>query len=73
MKSQVYFVDLRATYQESFVKKLDKLLAAAGLSGAVKERELVAVKLHFGERGNTAFVRPVFVRRVVSARADNPA
>ena len=25
----------------------------------------VAIKLHFGERGNTAFIRPVLVRRVV--------
>jgi uncharacterized Fe-S center protein len=27
--------------------------------------DLVAVKLHFGEKGNHTFIRPVFVRRVV--------
>lgn len=37
----------------------------AGLSEIIKERELVAVKLHFGELGNTAFIRPVFIRRIV--------
>jgi hypothetical protein len=26
---------------------------------------LVAIKLHFGERGNTAFIRPVFIRQIV--------
>ena len=30
-----------------------------------KKRPLVAVKLHFGEKGNTAFIRPVYVRQVV--------
>ena len=30
-----------------------------------KKRPLVAVKLHFGEKGNAAFIRPVYVRQVV--------
>jgi len=65
MKSKVYFIDLRATMKENLVAKLGRLIETAGLSEAVKERDLVAVKLHFGEMGNTAFIRPVFLRKIV--------
>jgi len=66
MKSKVYFIDLRAKYTESFAKKLEKLVKKAGILRTFKKRDLVAVKLHFGEMGNTAFIRPVFVRQIVS-------
>jgi len=36
-----------------------------GLSTIIAERDLTAVKLHFGEKGNTAFIRPVFLRKIV--------
>lgn len=65
MKSAVYFIDLRATAGKSFVDKLGRLVETAGLSDTIKKRDLVAVKLHFGERGNTAFIRPVFIRKIV--------
>ncbi|MBL7180636.1 MAG: DUF362 domain-containing protein [Pseudomonadota bacterium] len=65
MKSNVYFIDLRATPKESLVAKLVRLMNTAGLSETIKKRDLVAVKLHFGERGNTAFIRPVFLRKIV--------
>ena len=67
MKSTVYFIDLRATPKESLVEKIGRLIKTAGLSNTVKERDLVAVKLHFGEMGNTAFIRPVFIRKIVEA------
>ncbi len=35
------------------------------LKGKVREKDLVAIKLHFGEQGNTAYVRPIFLRSVV--------
>ena len=65
MKSNVYFMDLRSSYTNNLLKKLSRLLEAAELGERIKERNLVAVKLHFGERGNTAFVRPVFIRRII--------
>ena len=65
MTSNVYFMDLRATYKDNLLIKLGRLMESAGLSRVVKERDLVAVKLHFGELGNTAFVRPVFIREIV--------
>jgi len=66
-KSKVFFIDFRATYKENLMRKIDRLLDAAGLSQAVKARDLVAIKLHFGELGNSAFIRPVFIRNIVAS------
>jgi uncharacterized Fe-S center protein len=43
-----------------------RLLDRAGLPAAIAEGDLVAIKMHFGEEGNTGFVQPVFVREVVA-------
>jgi uncharacterized Fe-S center protein len=67
MKSNVYFIDLRASAKENLVNKLARLLDTTGLAETIKQRELVAVKLHFGEKGNTAFIRPVFIRKIVES------
>ncbi|MDO8914477.1 MAG: DUF362 domain-containing protein [Coriobacteriia bacterium] len=48
------------------VARAGQLLERAGLRDAVAEGDLVAVKLHFGEQGNTGFVHPVFLREVVA-------
>lgn len=64
-KSTVYFIDLKATPKENLIAKLAKLMDAAGLQETFHKRDLVAVKLHFGELGNTAFIRPVFLRKIV--------
>jgi uncharacterized Fe-S center protein len=65
MKSSVFFSDLRAESGRTPLDKLDVLLDQADLKAKVDENDLVAVKLHFGEKGNTAYVRPIFLRRVV--------
>lgn len=65
MKSTVYFMDLRAKPKENLMAKLGRLMDAAGVSETFKKRDLVAVKLHFGELGNAAFIRPVYLRKVV--------
>ena len=65
MTSNVYFMNLRATYKENRFKKLGKLLESANLSDTIDKRDLVAVKLHFGEMGNTAFIRPIYLREIV--------
>ncbi len=65
MKSDVFFSDLKSESGKILLDKLDILLDRADLKGKIKEKDLVAIKLHFGEKGNTAFVRPIFLRRVV--------
>ncbi len=65
MASTVYLADLRAGHRENLFDKLERLLKDAGLERIVARGELVAVKIHFGERGGHAYVRPVFLRKVV--------
>ncbi len=65
MASTVYFTDLRTSPKVNLYAKLRQLLEEAGLSMVVEKRDLVAIKLHFGEMGNTAFIRPVFLRQIV--------
>lgn len=67
MSSTVYFIDLKATPRENLVGKLGRLMETAGMAETVSKRDLVAVKLHFGELGNTAYIRPVFFRKIVQA------
>lgn len=74
MPSQVFFMDMRASAKEPNVKRFQQLLAAVDLKSIIhrrKKRPLMAVKLHFGEKGNTAYIRPNFVRWVVDALWDN--
>jgi len=65
MKSTVYFTDLSAGPKENLISKLGRLIEIAGLNQIVHKRDLVAVKLHFGELGNTAYIRPVFFRKII--------
>ncbi len=56
---------MRTEKKQSLVSRAGLLLKRAGLSSAVEDGDLVAIKLHFGEEGNTGFVHPVFLREVV--------
>jgi uncharacterized Fe-S center protein len=61
----VWFAPVRSVKKESLVKRAGNLLRLAGIKDTVSDGDLVAVKLHFGEEGNTGFVHPVFLREVV--------
>ncbi|RYD06444.1 4Fe-4S ferredoxin [Desulforamulus aquiferis] len=65
MASKVYFADTRANVKQNLIDKLQKLYLMSGIKDIVAPKDLVAVKVHFGERGNTAYIRPQFVRRLV--------
>lgn len=63
--TDVWFADLRSSSQENLFEKLARLLKAAGLSKVVAPGDLTAIKLHFGEKGGHAYIRPVFIREIV--------
>ncbi len=65
MTADVFFMDLEATSRENLPDKLARLIKTAGLESILKENELTAIKLHFGEKGNTAYIRPVFIRKII--------
>ncbi|HWQ71476.1 MAG TPA: DUF362 domain-containing protein [Desulfitobacteriaceae bacterium] len=65
MVSEVFFTNLRTKQGQSLITKLEQLILQAGILNSIKVKDLVAIKLHFGERGNLAYVQPQYVRRVV--------
>ncbi len=70
MASTVHFADLRAGHRENLFTKLTRLLDAAGIEQAVRRGDLAAIKLHFGEKGGHAYIRPTFIRRIVERVKD---
>lgn len=67
MGKEVFFIDLRVKNEKGLLDKITRLLERAGIEKVVKKNGLTAVKIHFGERGNTAFIRPLLVRPVIDA------
>jgi uncharacterized protein len=63
--STVYFTNLRTTPNRSLLVKIEDLLNRTKVNTIIKKGDLVAIKLHFGERGNTAYLRPLFIRTIV--------
>ncbi len=57
-KSKVYFSDMRALPGTSLLKKLEKLVRKAGIENIDFAEKFCAIKIHFGEPGNLAFLRP---------------
>ena len=64
MASKVYFADLRADYHENLQQKLTRLMKTAGMGDIDFSEKYVAIKMHFGEPGNLAFLRPNWAKTV---------
>lgn len=66
MSSKVFFTNFRSRSKaENKVSMLDKIFETVGFASFIQESHLTAVKLHFGEEGNDAFIKPVLVRPIV--------
>lgn len=63
--SKVYFADFRTTLTENLQQKLWRLLDKAGMGTIDFDKKYAAIKMHFGEPGNLAFLRPNWARTVV--------
>jgi uncharacterized Fe-S center protein len=65
MKSKVYFVAVTDSDTiRNINDKLKKLLEASNVLDFIREDYKIAVKVHFGEKGNVNFVRPEHMRVV---------
>ena len=63
-KSKVYFTDFRTRLDYSITKKLQKLIRKAGIADIDMDGKFVAIKMHFGELGNLAYLRPNYAKAV---------
>ncbi|MEQ8203562.1 MAG: DUF362 domain-containing protein, partial [Smithellaceae bacterium] len=66
MASKVYFTDLRTRPDSNLQQKLRKLLKQSGLEKIKFKSKFTALKIHFGEPGNLAYIRPNYAATVVS-------
>lgn len=63
-KSKVYFTDFRTRLDVPLTKKLQKLIRMAGIGDINMNGKFVAIKMHFGELGNLAYLRPNYAKAV---------
>lgn len=63
--SKVYFTSLRTRLGEGLPKKLQRLIKKAGIGDIDFTDKYAAVKIHFGEPGNLAYLRPNYAKAVV--------
>ncbi|MCL2529068.1 MAG: DUF362 domain-containing protein [Coriobacteriia bacterium] len=63
--SLVYKTSLRLEAGETHAGKLSKLVEAAGMKTIDFERKFTAIKMHFGEAGNLAYLRPNYAKVLV--------
>ena len=66
-KSKVYFTSFKTSFTENIPAKLKRLILTAGIGDIDFTDKYAAVKIHFGELGNLAFLRPNYAKTVVSA------
>ncbi|RKJ41025.1 DUF362 domain-containing protein [bacterium 1XD42-8] len=64
-KSKVYFTNLRTDFNSNLPQKLKKLIKAASIGNINFKNKYTAIKMHFGEPGNLAFLRPNYAAAVV--------
>ncbi len=64
-KSKVYFTDLSTRPGRNLLDKLENLVRKAGILTIDFNKKFIAIKIHFGEPGNLAYIRPNYVTRIV--------
>jgi len=73
MSADVFFMDLTATSRENLPQKLARLVKKAGIKKILAKDDLAAVKIHFGEQGNTSFIRPIYIRQLIQTIRETKA
>lgn len=63
-KAKVYFTDFRVPVGRNIMQKLRALCLAAGIKKIDMDGKFVAIKMHFGELGNMAYLRPQYAKVV---------
>ena len=65
MSSKVYFTNLRTTPSSNLLDKMERVVRRAGIADIDFKGQFVAIKIHFGEPGNLAYIRPNYAARMV--------
>jgi len=66
MPSKVYFLPASASENhESLAEKTKRIFIALGLEEAIEKDSFVGIKIHFGEKGNTGFIKPPWLKHLI--------
>lgn len=66
MNSQVYFIPASRRDEARMIsKKIEKVYLSFGLDEKIDKDDFVALKLHFGEKDNTGYIKPVWLENLV--------
>jgi uncharacterized Fe-S center protein len=63
--AKVYFTTFKTSFTENIPTKLRRLILTAGIQEIEFANKYAAIKIHFGELGNLAFLRPNYAKVVV--------
>lgn len=65
-KSKVFFTNLHTTPSSNLLDKMERLIKRAGIETIDFKDQFVAIKIHFGEPGNLAYLRPNYAARLAN-------
>ncbi|MCD7991228.1 MAG: DUF362 domain-containing protein [Clostridia bacterium] len=63
--SNVYYTNMRTTLSENLLQKLERLVKNAGMMDIDFNNKYTAIKIHFGEPGNLAYLRANYSKVLV--------
>jgi len=67
MLSKVYFIPARREDGDGVLaEKAEKIFLNLGLKEQMDKKSFVALKIHFGEEGNTGFIKPQWLRKMIN-------
>lgn len=69
-RSKVYYTSFKTTMTENLLQKLERLIKTAGIGQIDFDEKYTAIKIHFGELGNLAFLRPNYAKVVADCVKD---
>jgi uncharacterized Fe-S center protein len=73
-KSKVFFAPTKErSRRDNYLNKLEFLWNSCGGPDIYKKRDIVALKVHFGEKGNSTFLKPIYVAHIVKLLKQNGA
>ncbi len=65
-KAKVYFTNLRTKPTANLLDKMERLVRTAGIATIDFKNQFTAIKIHFGEPGNLAYIRPNYAARLAN-------
>jgi uncharacterized Fe-S center protein len=66
MSNKVFFIAAsREERNESFAEKTAKIFLQLGLEKKIEKEHFVGLKIHFGEKGNTGYIRPPWLVHLI--------